>query len=281
MLGATIHWWSMPLTACASTGSYAALVVDPGEEGDPYRLCVRLPDDSVSGIELIELAGEQHGLSYELGNGGQSVCMLAGVGSSSGDECFGEYPDFWGYWRMSGGSWQWSGTGAGSTVVEPGDVEGWSWGRGQDGSTHPAPPPTRFEDVCEVAAAEESDEGSSQPRTRDARPNAAGPPSGKESPPAGGTEAAAREQQRPDHARAEGPSGRGVNGRTPHRSDRSVGSGRVTTTAARDTASSETTLPQVASERSAEGTPVGAIVATGLAVVLIAAGTRAARRRKA
>src|SRR5919199_2521976 len=110
--------------ACAGEGPRAALVVSTGAE-DALRMCVALPDPSVTGIELIELAGEQHGLAYSLGFGGEAVCMLAGVGPTGGD-CFAEKPDFWGYWRGTGsGGWTWSSIGAGSTTVTDGDVEGW------------------------------------------------------------------------------------------------------------------------------------------------------------
>lgn len=132
--------------ACAGEGARAALVVDTSE--NTYRYCVTLPDDSVSGIGLIELANDQYGLQYRLGSGGQAVCMLANVGAE-GDDCFGKYPDFWGYWRGDGhGGWDWSSAGAGSTVVVDGDVEGWSWGSGQDGASHPSPPETTFDSVC-------------------------------------------------------------------------------------------------------------------------------------
>ena len=132
--------------ACAGEAPHAALVVDTGES--ELSLCVELPDASVTGIELIRLAGEQHGLQYTFGYGGEAVCQLAGVGPE-GDDCFADYPDFWGYWRGSeSGGWTWSPTGAGTTSVEAGDVEGWSWGSGQDGSSHQQPPLTTFEDVC-------------------------------------------------------------------------------------------------------------------------------------
>lgn len=137
--------------ACASEGNRAVLVVDTEQSGGQDRFCVTLPDERVSGIELIELAGQQHGLDYRLGFGGEAVCMLAGVGTE-GDDCFAEYPDFWGYWRGDGsGGWSWSSTGAGSTTVEDGDVEGWSWGSGNDGSSHAQPPVTRAGDVCPAA----------------------------------------------------------------------------------------------------------------------------------
>jgi LPXTG-motif cell wall-anchored protein len=132
--------------ACAATDQRAALVVDTGAGATSY--CVALGAESVSGLDVIRLAHEQYGLDYRLGFGGRAVCSLAGVGVE-GDDCFGAFPDFWGYWRGDGtGGWTWSSTGAADTTVEPGDVEGWSWGPGQDGSTHPMPPRTREDDVC-------------------------------------------------------------------------------------------------------------------------------------
>jgi hypothetical protein len=135
-----------PAPACAAPGPSAVLVVDTGEQ--VLRYCVELDAPEVTGIRLIQLAGRQHGLTYRLGFGGQAVCMLAGVGPVSGD-CFGSYPSFWGYWRGTGdGGWSWATTGAGTTRVGPGDVEGWSWGTGDGPTSHPSPPPTRAGDVC-------------------------------------------------------------------------------------------------------------------------------------
>lgn len=139
-----------PGNACADTDQRAVLVVDTGSAA--LRYCVVLNADSVSGIELIQLASAQHGLQYRLGFGGKAVCQMDGVGPDS-DDCFADYPDFWGYWRGDGsGGWTWSSIGAASTRVEPGDVEGWSWGSGQDASTHPQPPATTFDDVCPAIA---------------------------------------------------------------------------------------------------------------------------------
>ncbi|MEX0832988.1 MAG: hypothetical protein WD276_03805 [Actinomycetota bacterium] len=132
-------------TACAATAQRAVLVIDAG--GQSLRYCVAMSSGSVSGLDLIKLAGAQYGLQYRLGFGGQAVCQLAGLGPASGD-CFGDYPDFWGYWRGTGGGWSWSGAGAGSTVVHSGDIEGWSWGSGDGGSGHPEPPATDFGEVC-------------------------------------------------------------------------------------------------------------------------------------
>lgn len=137
--------------ACAAEGPHAVLVVDTERSAGQHRYCVALDQNEVSGIRVIELAHDQHGLDYRLGYGGNAVCVLAGVGYES-DECLKEGPAFWGYWRGDGsGGWQWSSTGANATVVEDGDVEGWSWGTGNDGSSHPQPPRTTFGSVCDEA----------------------------------------------------------------------------------------------------------------------------------
>ena len=177
LVAATAVPVGLPTAACAGPGDRAALVVDTGSAVHSY--CVALPDDSVTGTELIVLAAEQHGLSYRFGYGGDAVCMLAGVGTS-GDDCFERYPDFWGYWRGDGsGGWSWSGSGAGSTRVSDGDVEGWSWGSGSDGRSHPAPPRTTFASVCPVAAPEPAErEPERDPESR--KPDRAG--AGREEP---------------------------------------------------------------------------------------------------
>jgi hypothetical protein len=138
-----------PAPACAGESPHAVLVIDTGEA--VVRYCVALPDDSVSGMELIQLAGEQHGLSYRLGYGGKAVCMLAEVGAR-GTDCFQSHPDFWAYWRAdASGQWTWSSSGAAISSVGDGDVEGWSWGSGDGPEAHPSPPPTAFETVCRAA----------------------------------------------------------------------------------------------------------------------------------
>jgi hypothetical protein len=135
-----------PAPACAGDAPRAALVIDTGTAVE--EMCVRLDDETVTGLELIELAADQHGLEYGLGFGGQAVCMLAGVGPT-GDDCFADYPNFWGYWRATGsGEWAWSATGAATTAVEDGDVQGWAWGSGDGAEDHPRPPDTEFSEVC-------------------------------------------------------------------------------------------------------------------------------------
>ena len=133
--------------ACAAaTGPHAALVIDGG--AGVRSFCVALDATTVSGIHLIELAGAQDHLSYGFGSGGQAVCRLAGVGPQ-GDDCFADYPQYWGYWRGDGhGGWTWSSSGAASARVGDGALDGWVWGSGDSGASHPKPPPTAIDDVC-------------------------------------------------------------------------------------------------------------------------------------
>ncbi len=132
--------------ACAATDQRAALVVDTGAEARSY--CVALGSEGVSGTDLIRLAHAQYGLDYRLGYGGRAVCRLAGVGVDGGD-CFGAFPDYWGYWHGDGGGgWLWASGSAADWTVHPGDVEGWQWGSGEDGTTHAMPPTTTEQEVC-------------------------------------------------------------------------------------------------------------------------------------
>jgi hypothetical protein len=156
VLGAVLTPVTLPAVtgaaaACAAaTGPHAALVIETGTRD--LRLCVALDAPDVTGIHLIELAGAQHNLSYGFGSGGQAVCRLAGVGPQ-GDDCFADYPDFWGYWRGDGlGGWTWSSTGAASTTVRDGDLNGWVWGTGDTGTTHRRPPSLTVGDVCVVSS---------------------------------------------------------------------------------------------------------------------------------
>jgi hypothetical protein len=140
-----------PATAgCASGAPHAGLVVDNGSR--TLELCVALDATSVSGLHLIELAHEQLGLSFAFGQGGEAVCRIDGVGPQ-GDDCFADYPDFWGYWHGDAdGRWAWSSVGGDSYEVGDGGLEAWVWGAGDTGASHPGPPSLSAGDVCPVAS---------------------------------------------------------------------------------------------------------------------------------
>ena len=164
-------------SACAaeSEGARAALVIDTGRGDEPHALCVDLEGKSeVTGTKLIELTGDQYDLQYQFGYGGRAVCQLANVPRETpSEDCFEDKDSnsdyFWGYWIGDGsGGWNTSPQGPASTVVEDGDVQGWSYGPGQNAQTHPKPrnradgSDYTFESIC--APIEEPEEkGSDSP----------------------------------------------------------------------------------------------------------------------
>jgi hypothetical protein len=190
--------------ACAAaTGPHAALVIETGDRD--LRLCVALDAPSVSGTHLIELAGAQQHLVYGFGSGGQAVCRLAGTGPQ-GDDCFADYPDFWGYWRSDGGAgWTWSSTGAASTSVGDGDLEGWVWGSGDTGSTHARPPQLVIDDVC----ASPAPSSTTPPASTSAAPASASPTSGPRTTPSA-TASPTRPSPAPSDPMRRTPSGSGA-----------------------------------------------------------------------
>ena len=255
--------------ACAGTTDRAALVVDTGAGAFTY--CVELSDDPVSGLELIQLANDQHGLQYRFGDGGQAVCMLANVGAE-GEDCFGEYPDFWGFWRGDGnGGWTWSSVGAGSTLVKDGDIQGWSWGSGQDGSTHPKPPPTRHGDVCKPMPAP-------QPEKQRERRSATSSGGSTGSDDAAGTTVAPKtgaSEQRKAGGRTEEPPQKSEVAKQRRTPRTATASGRTPGAVTRVTDEAASAL-----EEETPGLPTTGIVAIALVAALGAGGALAMRRRK-
>ena len=267
--------------ACAGEGARAALVVDTGNSVQTF--CVSLPDGQTSGLGLIALANEQHGLAYKFGFGGEAVCMLAGVGPTS-DDCFEQYPNFWGYWRGDGsGGWAWSGSGAGSTTVTDGDVEGWSWGSGSDGESHPRPPETTFGDVC--AAQAEKPPVTRKPRPRDEDPAPSGSGGGGQArprrPAPGPTAAVTGDRPAPDPGRKR----TGGKGEGPKKSRRPKArkSDDKTAALAPTAPASPTALdeqPAAALEPTEQsGPPAAGLAALGVAALLGGAGFVISRRR--
>jgi hypothetical protein len=147
--------------ACAADGPHAGLVVDTGAR--VMTLCVALDAASVTGLHLIELAHDQHGLDYRFGLGGAAVCRLAGTGVNV-DDCFAAYPDYWGYWTSDGdGPWVWSSQGGLDVRVRTGDLQAWVWGEGDTGETHRAPASLTIDDICEPAEPEPTATPSAEP----------------------------------------------------------------------------------------------------------------------
>ena len=257
--------------ACAAGAGqpHAGLVVDTGGHATSY--CVALDASSVSGIHLIELAGQQFGLQYGLGFGGQAVCQLNGVGPD-GDDCFADYPLFWGYWHGSGDDgWSWASTGAGSARVSDGDRDGWSWGTGQSGDTHAPPPAERFDQICAQSSPSPSPTPTRPPKHGGGSGDGTGGSGngGGESPPGGGGNGSNATRSSPAE-KASHSAGHGHASPTP------------TLEASPVAAASSGTAAAGSADAASGGAPWGAVLAGGVVLVLVAAGAlrlRAGRER--
>jgi hypothetical protein len=127
-------------------------------DGTVHEDCVPLPEGRVTGMDLLAAAGFE--VIAEVNALGSTVCAIDGSGCrypsepcwcecrSLGDEC-----TYWAYHVSDGAEWLYSTVGALARVVEDGDVDGWAWGPGQEGSGA-EPPFRRFDQVCRAAVFE-------------------------------------------------------------------------------------------------------------------------------
>ncbi len=112
-------------------------------------VCVEFSEESLTGLEVLARSGLEVGLGF----GGRAVCRIEAVGCG-GDNCFcrctGKECNYWAYFRLGpDGTWRYSQVGAGEAVVRHGDVEGWSWGAGEQ----EPPPAITFAEVCPLPTA--------------------------------------------------------------------------------------------------------------------------------
>lgn len=141
-----------PVAAVAAVEHHAAVIVDTGET--VKKVCVAFSEDQISGAEALRRA-QVDAVFASYGGRGEAVCSICGVGCPAGD-CFCDPRRFWAYHRAEpGGGYTFSRSGASTTVVRDGDVEGWSWGGG-------APPPyASVGQVCGIAEPPPRSSGSS------------------------------------------------------------------------------------------------------------------------
>jgi hypothetical protein len=116
--------------------------------GNTERHCVAFDGDSTTGAELLERSGIDY--VEEAGSLGTAICSIEGQGCGR-DDCFCEYPTFWGYWTKDPGEegWRFSDVGAADRPITHGSMDGWSFGK--DGK--PAPSERiAFDEICTAAA---------------------------------------------------------------------------------------------------------------------------------
>jgi hypothetical protein len=137
-----------PAQADAPGPNQVGLVVRLGDE-DILTRCVEFDEDEISGHEVLVRAGLQVVASLENGNE-STICSIEEVGCPANNcfcQCSGSTCTYWSYWHLVDGEWLYSQFGADGQTVEPGAVEGWSWGE------EVAPPVISLEEICAPAAA--------------------------------------------------------------------------------------------------------------------------------
>ena len=116
-------------------------------DGETSEMCVLFDEDEITGAQLLERSKLE--VTTDTLALGTAVCAIEGEGCAR-DDCFCDYPTFWGYWTRDGRSdWSFSQSGASDRVVRDGSVDGWSFGK--DGK--PAPPDVTIGSICEGTVA--------------------------------------------------------------------------------------------------------------------------------
>jgi hypothetical protein len=117
----------------------AALVVTL-PDGTTVMRCVNYNTAEITGFELLQQSGLKLENIFDPGMG-PAVCGIENQGCKS-DNCFCEMPNFFSYWHWENDTWSFSQAGAGVYMVQPGALEGWSWG-------DTAPVEITYKAVCE------------------------------------------------------------------------------------------------------------------------------------
>jgi hypothetical protein len=103
--------------ACAALPNAAVVIKDDQKE---ETFCVDASGSQSSGIEILKKT-KLPIVTKEFAGLGEQVCKIRETGT---DDCSQGY---WAYFRGEKGAWVSSQTGASSTKVSPGNVEGWVW----------------------------------------------------------------------------------------------------------------------------------------------------------
>lgn len=105
-------------------------------DGDTYiTRCITFNDAEINGYQVLLRSG------LEIVESGGAICGIEDTGCPA-DECFCAMPDYWSYWHLIDGTWQYAASSAAGHTVYDGDVEGWSWESGEQ------PPAISFQQIC-------------------------------------------------------------------------------------------------------------------------------------
>lgn len=144
--------FSFTPTLFAQQQNQIALVVIHGD-GRATTSCVDFSEQSLTGYQVLQYA--KMSMSINASAMGVEVCSLDGEGCTVPQEdCFcgmNRTPQvYWSYWQLEGGAWKYSNLGASNITLQPGAVQAWKWGSGEDNP----PPAYTFAQICAPAPAE-------------------------------------------------------------------------------------------------------------------------------
>ena len=134
--------------AAAEQPNRAGLVVT-FSDGSTLSRCIEFSEEEINGVELLTRSGIPL-VSWGTG-AGAAICKIGDDGCNNPNDCFcecsGSDCQYWAYYALQDGQWQYASAGASLRKVHNGDVDGWAWGSGKAGQGA-MPPLLTFEEIC-------------------------------------------------------------------------------------------------------------------------------------
>lgn len=130
------------LTSGSAQGLPRAGIIIQFDENRIDTKCIEFnPGEQLTGFDLLEYTGNS--VIASINSMGAAICKIDDKGCPE-DDCFCESPpNYWSYWHLKDGEWEYSGLGSSTYQVEDGDVEGWAWGSGEPPALY------SFNDICQ------------------------------------------------------------------------------------------------------------------------------------
>jgi len=150
LLGTALAIWVMfeGEHAAAEQPNRAGLVVT-FSDGSTLSRCIEFSEEEINGVELLTRSGVPL-VSWGTG-AGAAICKIGDDGCNNPNDCFcecsGSDCQYWAYYALENGQWQYASAGASLRKVHNGDVDGWAWGSGKAGQGA-MPPLLTFEKIC-------------------------------------------------------------------------------------------------------------------------------------
>ncbi len=145
LAGAIVLPAAVAASGSRQEGPNRAAVVVRFSEDNVVTACVSFSEPTIDGEELLRRSGLNAGFAS---NG--ALCSIQNAGCPAND-CFCRCPfpecEYWAFYQLNDGAWQYSNVGAAWSEVGNGGVQAWSWGPG-NWISGVEPPAITFEQVC-------------------------------------------------------------------------------------------------------------------------------------